>query len=152
MLSRLFMVAAILLAALPAVPDASGNNSPATRPTTAPSGKVTLQQFDRLRNEKHVVVLDVRTPREFAEGHVAGAVNVSVTGVPLKQFDETVGKLDKDKTYLVHCARGVRSATAVTRMEKLGFKNLLDYSGGMDEWRKAGKPLVKGETPGEGGK
>ena len=96
-----------------------------------------------MRKEKDVVVLDVRTAREFGEGHVAGAVNLSIGGVPLKQFDEQVGKLDKDKTYLVHCARGVRSAAAVSRMQRLGFKHLLDYSGGMDEWRKAGKPLEK---------
>ena len=148
MLLRLIILAAILLALLPAVPDAAGQNDPSTRPATAPSGKapsgkVTMEQFDRMRSEKDVVVLDVRTAREFGEGHVAGAVNLSVAGVPLKQFDEQVGKLDKDKTYLVHCARGVRSAAAVSRMQKLGFKHLLDYSGGMDEWRKAGKPLEK---------
>jgi rhodanese-related sulfurtransferase len=122
---------------------AADQKGASTRPTTGPSRRITMEEFDRMRKEKDVVVLDVRTPREFGEGHVAGAVNVSVAGVPLKQFDEQVGKLDKDKTYLVHCARGVRSAAAVSRMQRLGFKHLLDYSGGMDEWRKAGKPLEK---------
>ena len=117
--------------------------APATRPTTAPSRKITLEEFERARGGKDVVLLDVRSPKEYAEGHVAGAVNIPVSGVPLKQFDESVGKLDKDKTYLVHCARGVRSANAVSRMEKLGFKRLLDFSGGMAEWQKAGKPLEK---------
>jgi rhodanese-related sulfurtransferase len=138
---------ALALAIPPAIlsaPASVAEQKPAsTRPTTAPARKVTLEEFDRMRKEKDAVVLDVRTAKEFGEGHVAGAVNVSVAGVPLKQFDEQVGKLDKDKTYLVHCARGVRSAAAVSRMQRLGFKNLLDYSGGMDEWRKAGKPLEK---------
>src|SRR5687768_14754228 len=80
-------------------PVSAADKSPSTRPTTAPSRTITMEQFDRMRKEKDVVVLDVRTPREFAEGHVAGAVNVSVAGVPLQQFDERVGKLDKDKTY-----------------------------------------------------
>jgi rhodanese-related sulfurtransferase len=143
MLSRIAVLAAVLLAVLPPVPGAAAQHAAATRPTTAPSRKISMEEFDRMRKEKDVVVLDVRTPREFAEGHVAGAVNASVAGVPLKQFDEQVGKLDKDKTYLVHCARGVRSAAAVSRMQRLGFKHLLDYSGGMDEWRKAGKPDEK---------
>ena len=143
MLSRIAVLAAVLLAVRPPVPGAAAQHAAATRPTTAPSRKISMEEFDRMRKEKDVVVLDVRTPREFAEGHVAGAVNASVAGVPLKQFDEQVGKLDKDKTYLVHCARGVRSAAAVSRMQRLGFKHLLDYSGGMDEWRKAGKPDEK---------
>jgi rhodanese-related sulfurtransferase len=143
MLSRIVVLAAVVLAVLPPVPGAAEQHAAATHPTTGPSRKISMEEFDRMRKEKGVVVLDVRTPREFAEGHVAGAVNASVSGVPLKQFDEQVGKLDKDKTYLVHCARGVRSANAVARMQKLGFKNLLDYSGGMDEWRKTGKPVEK---------
>ena len=137
------LLLALALAMLSAPTSAADQKAASTRPTTAPSRKVTMEEFDRMRKEKDVVVLDVRTAREYGEGHVAGAVNVSVAGVPLKQFDEQVGKLDKDKTYLVHCARGVRSAAAIHRMQKLGFKNLLDYSGGMDEWRKAGKPLEK---------
>ena len=147
MLSRMIVLAAVALALLPTVPGAIEQEAAAekatTSPTTAPARKITMEEFDRMRKEKDVVVLDVRTPREFAEGRVAGAVNATVTGVPLKQFDEQVGKLDKNKTYLVHCARGVRSANAVDRMQKLGFKHLLDYSGGMDEWRRAGKPVEK---------
>jgi rhodanese-related sulfurtransferase len=130
---------------LSVAPAAAEEAAPATRPTTAPSRKITLEEFERARGGKDVVVLDVRSPREYAEGHVAGAVNIPVSGVPLKQFDESVGKLDKEKTYLVHCARGVRSANAVSRMEKLGFKHLLDFSGGMAEWQKAGKPVEKAD-------
>ena len=139
-LAASLLAALILCAATSAL---SAAESVPSRPTTAPTRKITMEQFDRMRKEKDVVVLDVRTPREFGDGHVPGAVNLSLAGVPLKQFDEQVGRLDKGKTYLVHCARGVRSAAAVSRMQKLGFKHLLDYSGGMDEWRKAGKPLEK---------
>ena len=139
----LILLLTLLVASVPTGPVAATGKAASTRPTTGPSRKITMEEFDRMRKEKDVVVLDVRTPGEFGEGHVAGAVNLSIAGVPLKQFDEQVGKLDKDKTYLVHCARGVRSAAAVSRMQKLGFQHLLDYSGGMDEWRKAGKPLEK---------
>ena len=49
---------------------------------------------------------------------------------------------DKDKTYIVHCARGGRSARAAAKM-KSNFANLYDFSGGMTAWQKAGKPVEK---------
>jgi rhodanese-related sulfurtransferase len=90
-----------------------------------------------------VVVLDVRTPGEFAEGHVAGAVNLSVAREGSEHFDDEVAKLDRGKTYLVYCARGNRSAVAASRMSKLGFTHLSDFSGGIEQWRKEGKPVEK---------
>jgi rhodanese-related sulfurtransferase len=82
----------------------------------------------------------VRTPQEFAGGHVPGAVNIPVQS---PDFDQKVSALDKNKPYLVHCARGGRSAQAVARMEKMGFKDLADFSGGMEAWKKAGKPTTR---------
>ena len=55
-----------------------------------------------------VVVLDVRTPKEFKEGHIPGATNIDFT---TPDFEKRIGKLDKSKTYLVHCASGGRSRT-----------------------------------------
>ena len=119
--------------------------APTTAPATAPAAarKISIDEFDRLRKEPGVVVLDVRTPREYAEGHVAGAVNLPVTGQGSEHFNDEVAKLDRDKTYLVHCARGVRSANAVNRMAKLGFVHLNDFAGGMEQWKKEGKPVEK---------
>src|SRR4051812_7632719 len=129
-------------------PGSAGVKSPATGPATAPSGarKISIDEFDRMRQEKGVVVLDVRTPREYAEGHVAGAINLPVTGAGSEHFNDEVAKLDKGKTYLVHCARGVRSANAVNRMTKLGFPHLNDFTGGMDQWKKEGKPVEKSDA------
>jgi rhodanese-related sulfurtransferase len=126
-------------------PGSDGAKAPTTAPATAPAGvrKISIDEFDRMRNDKGVVVLDVRTPREYAEGHVAGAVNLPVTGAGSEHFTDEVVKLDRGTTYLVHCARGVRSANAVNRMAKLGFTHLNDFSGGMDQWKKEGKPIEK---------
>jgi phage shock protein E len=123
----------------------NGPKAPTTGSATAPAGvrKISIDEFDRMRKERGVVVLDVRTPREYAEGHVAGAVNLPVTGQGSEHFNDEVAKLDKDKTYLVHCARGVRSANAVNRMSKLGFTHLNDFTGGMEQWKKEGKPVEK---------
>ena len=65
--------------------------------------KITLDEFEKMRSDKDNVVLDVRTEKEFAEGHVPGAVNIPWGST---EFDDKVKKLDKSKTYLVHCARG----------------------------------------------
>ena len=124
-------------------------NSPrsmASTVATAPAAGVrtiSIDEFDRLRKESGVVVLDVRTPGEFAAGHVAGAVNLSVASEGSEHFDDEIAKLDRDKTYLVYCARGNRSAIAAQRMSKLGFTHLNDFSGGMQQWMKEGKAVEK---------
>ena len=97
--------------------------------------------------ERDVVVLDVRTPEEFADGHVPGAVNVPIAA---DDFGRRVAALDKDKTYLVMCARGGRSKSACGKMEDLKLKALYDFPGGMNAWNAAGKPVQKGQGDGGG--
>jgi phage shock protein E len=101
--------------------------------------KISLEQFEKMRGEKDAVVLDVRTPEEFAAGHVPGAVNMPIAAA---DFDERVAKLDKEKKYLVHCAAGVRSERACKKMSGT-VKQLFDFSGGMKEWKNAGKPVER---------
>lgn len=76
------------------------------------------------------VLLDVRTPEEFAAGHIDGAVNINIAA---PDFAAQVGKLDKDATYLVHCSKNVengRSAQALAIMAQLGFTELRNVVGG----------------------
>jgi rhodanese-related sulfurtransferase len=101
---------------------------------------VNAEQFDKLRADKKNVVLDVRTPEEYAEGHIPGAVNIDFNS---EDFDKQVAKLDKNKTYLVHCASGGRSARACGKMDKLNFEHLYNLEGGIGAWEKAGKPVEK---------
>ena len=111
------------------------------KPTTRPKvQKIDVDQFDKMRQEKNAVVLDVRTPDEFKKGHVPGAVNINVDD---PSFNKKVAELDKSKTYLVHCARGVRSARAVSRLSGMGFDHLFDFAGGFEGWKKSGKPIEK---------
>jgi phage shock protein E len=100
---------------------------------------VGVPEFEKLRSDKKNVVLDVRTEKEFAAGHMPGAVNLDVNA---PDFDEKVKKLDPSKTYLVHCAAGVRSRKACEKMEKLNFEKLYNLEGGYRAWEKAGN---KGE-------
>lgn len=82
-------------------------------------------------------LLDVRGFDEFAAGHAAGAVCI-----PLADLERRAAQIPTDRSVLVMCASGGRSAMAVERLRALGFDNVRDVSGGFDAWRKAGLPLV----------
>ena len=93
-----------------------------------------------LAEKKEIVILDVRAPEEFKEGHLKGAVNLNIQS---KTFKEDLAKLDKSKTYLVNCAAGGRSTRACTAMDGLGFTNAFNLQGGFNAWSAAGQPVVK---------
>lgn len=103
---------------------------------------IKAEQFDALRkaDTNSTVLLDVRTKDEYREGHIPGAVLLDFNA---DDFEQRLAKLDKDKTYLVHCAVGGRSARACKKMEKMGFGKLYNLEGGMVAWEKAGKPVEK---------
>ena len=87
-----------------------------------------------------IIVLDVRTPEEFTAGHIAGAKNINFYNA---DFNKKIGSLDKDKSYLVHCAVGGRSAKVRRLMKDLKFKMIYHLEGGMKAWEKAGKPVKR---------
>jgi len=101
---------------------------------------VGVAEFEKLRADKKNVVLDVRTQKEFAEGHVPGAVNIDVNAA---DFPEKVAKLDKSRTYLVHCAAGRRSVKACEKLGTLSFPKLYNLEGGFNAWQKAGNKAEK---------
>jgi phage shock protein E len=86
------------------------------------------------------VIVDVRTPEEFAEGHLSGAVNLNVMG---PDFERQLSALDRGKTYLVYCRTGNRSAKAIQTMERLGFRSVYHMFEGIVGWQKKAFPLVK---------
>lgn len=100
-----------------------------------------ISAFDRkLSGTSNKIVLDVRTPAEYQEGHLQNAVLIDIkTG----SFEEDVEKLDKNKPIFVYCASGVRSEKAASILEEKGFKEIYHMDGGLQEWEKEGKPVVK---------
>ncbi|NMM25462.1 MAG: rhodanese-like domain-containing protein [Phycicoccus sp.] len=86
-----------------------------------------------------ITVIDVRTPTEYASGHLADAVNIDVSS---DTFDSQVGQLAKDGTYFVYCHSGNRSAAATDRMAKLGFTKIYNLTGGVADWQANGGALV----------
>jgi rhodanese-related sulfurtransferase len=94
--------------------------------------------------DKALVVLDVRTPQEFAEGHVPGAVNIS--------HDQLEGRLseldaDRDRDVVVYCRSGRRAGLALEVLEKAGFKRLYHLEGDYLGWAEAKHPVEAAEAP-----
>ena len=113
----------------------------AEKPAVPPGVKnASVAEFDKLRAEKNTVVLDVRTEKEFKEGHIPGAVNLDVNA---PDFAKKVAALDKDKTYLAYCAHGKRGLKACGILKEAAFTNVVNLEPGLSEWEKAGKPVKK---------
>ena len=87
------------------------------------------------------VVLDIRTPEEFAEGHIEGAVNIDFYAAG---FAARIGALDRDAAYLVYCRSGNRSGQAMDLFRDLGFAEVHELEGGILTWVGEGLPLVGG--------
>lgn len=87
-----------------------------------------------------VVVLDVRTPREYRAGHIEGAINVNYFSL---SFKKNIEALDNSKAYLVHCKSGHRSGRAAPIMKKAGIVDVLHMDGGFDAWKKADFDVVR---------
>lgn len=90
------------------------------------------------------VLLDVRTPAEFAAGHIEGAVPVDYRS---SAFREELAGFDRAKTYLVYCRTGSRSARALEILRELGFRSYYHLTGGIDGWLEEGLPAVRRSIP-----
>jgi rhodanese-related sulfurtransferase len=109
--------------------------------TAADAKNVTIDEVAKLvKSDTNVVVIDVRTPREFEAGHIKGATNINFND---KEFAKRISALDKNKTYVIHCAAGGRSGKACEQIKTLDFKNMLHMNQGFSAWEKAGKPVEK---------
>jgi len=93
-----------------------------------------------LADDSKVVVLDIRTPDEFKAGHIKGATNLDFYA---DDFETRLGKLDREKSYLVHCASGGRSGRSLALFNKLGFRSVYHLDDGFKGWEKAGKPVAR---------
>jgi phage shock protein E len=100
---------------------------------------LSVDDFASVIGQDGVVVLDVRTPEEFAEGHLTGATNIDVEA---PTFAQDVAGLDKGTTYAVYCHTGNRSKVAMQAMVAAGFTHVVDLDGGIADWSQAGQPVV----------
>ncbi len=95
------------------------------------------------KKDPSLFVLDVRTPKEFAEGHVPGAVNV-----PHDQVASQLAQIPKDKDVVLYCRSGRRAGLAAGVLEANGYKELKQLQGDMEAWLKDGRPVEGGGATG----
>ena len=101
--------------------------------------KVNAKAFSEAVVNEQAILIDVRTPDEYAAGHLQGATNINVDGA---SFASQIDALDKTKTYAVYCHSGRRSGIATAAMEKAGFVHIYDLDGGIQAWQSAGGEVV----------
>lgn len=107
--------------------------------STAGVTNMDVLDFSNKINEPGVVTLDVRTPSEFAEGYIEGAINIDFQS---GNFEVEIATLDRDATYAVYCRSGNRSGKAVKIMHDAGFHNVYNLEGGVIDWSNQGMTLV----------
>lgn len=107
--------------------------------TSSNAKDLSVSEFSNKVTEAGVITLDVRTPGEFNDGHIEGALLIDFQS---GNFENEIASLDKSKTYAVYCRSGNRSGKAVKVMSDAGFPNLYNLNGGVIDWVSAGLPLV----------
>lgn len=132
---------AMLIAA--ACSDSSGESSSGDRSDSEAPGirLVSVEEGADLQGNPPdgLVILDVRTPEEFAQGHLEDALMIDFY---LDDFADRVADLDPDVPYLVYCRSGNRSGQTAAIMEEYGFTDVADVDGGIMSWLDAGLPTV----------
>jgi rhodanese-related sulfurtransferase len=103
--------------------------------------KPAFEFIQKNKRNPNFVVLDIRTPREFQDGHIEGAVNIDYRS---PTFGTDLDRLNKTKTYFVYCRIGRRSGEALGIMIQKGFTSIYRIPGDIVAWVAAGLPLVKG--------
>lgn len=91
-------------------------------------------------SDPNFVLLDIRTPAEFAQGHLEKAINIDFYA---NNFAQQLGQLDKGKKYLMYCRSGNRSGKALSLMQQLQFSQVYNMTGGIAQWQAKGFPVVK---------
>lgn len=146
--SRRIAAAALAMAALAAVAGVSAcsSSTPADSTTAATTAPATGQHmaandFSTAMKAPGTIVLDVRTPAEYAGGHLPAAQNIDIEG---SDFATRIAALDKTAPYAVYCRSGNRSGAALEQMSAAGFTHVYDLAGGIGAWQVMGGPMAMG--------
>ncbi|MDG2372013.1 MAG: rhodanese-like domain-containing protein [Flavobacteriaceae bacterium] len=104
------------------------NNSEVTNSSTI---ELVEKKFFKNLITENIQIIDVRTPKEYEEGHIINAVNINYKA---SDFIQEISDLDKKKPYLIYCKSGNRSEKATKIMDSLGFYKIYDLKGGFMNW------------------
>jgi rhodanese-related sulfurtransferase len=104
------------------------------------SPKEASSLIEKHRDDSDFVILDIRTPGEYQSGHLKDSIMIDYYS---KSFVDEIGRLDKNKSYLVYCRSGNRSARSMALFKKLQFQKIYHLSAGINGWNSEGLPVVK---------
>jgi len=121
----------VLIAAIAAVALSACSSEPASPPAFDAS-HVGESSFAAATKVEGVTVVDVRTPAEFEEGHIPGAVNIDVEDAT---FPDKIAQLDPAADYAVYCRSGKRSRVAMDYMTQAGVAHTVGLEGGIGAWK-----------------
>ena len=106
--------------------------------------EISVQQaYEKIMNHNenpNLVVIDVRTPQEYEQVRLQNSILINYRD---PNFKMEISKLDKNKTYIVHCRSGKRSGKACEIMQEMGFKEVYNVAGGILQWQEADLPVVR---------
>ena len=92
------------------------------------------------KNNADFIILDVRTPQEFNNGHIEKAILLDFYS---KTYTDEFKRLDKSKIYLIYCRSGNRSGKTLDLIKNMGFSRVYNMGQGINGWRSMGFPIVK---------
>jgi phage shock protein E len=103
-------------------------------------GDVTTAEAAKMMKKSSTIVVDVRTPAEYADGHMRGA---RLMDFYAKDFWTQVVTLPKDATIVVYCKSGRRSKETETKLASMGYSHVVNMLGGFDAWKKEQRQYAK---------
>ena len=127
----IYLICAMLLTGL-----LLGCNNQSIKESAKPKEKssynhiTSIEAQERLKSEKGIIVLDVRTKEEYETGHISGSILIDVNNL---QKEAEITLTDKESPIFVYCRSGKRSITAANILVKLGYKSVYDL-GGINDW------------------
>ena len=114
-------------------------NDKSTDQDSAP--KISLISASELNKvNDQILLIDVRTPGEFASGHIENSINIDYQA---DNFKDLISELDPDQEVYVYCKVGGRSGRSAKILEEMGFKKVYDLKGGIIAWEKEGFKTMK---------
>ena len=100
---------------------------------------INSDELELMIKKEDLILLDVRTPTEYSNGHLISAVNINYYG---DNFDKKIDELDKSKPIVVYCKSGGRSSKSALKLAEKGLEQIYNLEGGFDQWIFYGKEVL----------
>ena len=100
---------------------------------------INSDELELMIKKEDLILLDVRTPTEYSNGHLISALNINYYS---DNFDKKIDELDKSKPIVVYCKSGGRSSKSALKLVEKGFEQIYNLKGGFDQWIFHGKEVL----------